>query len=72
MASSLLPAIESPLDDLTRLQLRVARRADEIAQAHCSRYFNVHCWLLAEAEVLKATNCFAEFELPPVGFRRAS
>jgi hypothetical protein len=72
MASSPFPAVEPPLDELARLQLRVARRADEIAKTHCSRYLNVHCWLLAEAEVLKSSEFFAEFGPPPAAFLRAS
>jgi hypothetical protein len=71
-SSSPLTAVEPPLDDLARLQLRVARRADEIARTHRSRYLNVHCWLLAEAEVLRSTEFFAEFGPPPVAFLRAS
>jgi|HubBroStandDraft_1064217.scaffolds.fasta_scaffold1084790_1 hypothetical protein len=48
-----------PLDLATKalfeLQLRVARRADELAQAGSSKSsLNLHCWLLAEAEVFHA------------------
>jgi len=38
---------------LFELQLRVARRADELAQADGSKtLLNLHCWLVAEAEIL--------------------
>lgn len=41
-------------DPLLDLEIRVARRADELAQAHTMRTgLNLHCWLVAEAEVLR-------------------
>ncbi len=44
----------NPLEDaLTSLELEVARRADELARARpLATSLNLHCWLLAEAEVL--------------------
>ena len=40
-------------DALVALQLRVARRADELARLRKTEAsLNLHCWLLAEAEVL--------------------
>jgi len=39
-------------DKLIELQLRVARRADEITrEKRSSPGLNRHCWLLAEAEI---------------------
>lgn len=46
---------ETP-DYLLALQLRVARRADELAQERqAPPGLNLHCWLLAEREVLSGT-----------------
>jgi hypothetical protein len=43
-------------DSLLTLQLRVARRADELARARAEPAgLNLHCWLLAEREVLSGT-----------------
>ena len=42
-----------PADPLLELQLRVARRADEIARSQSSSPESSHCWLLAETEVLE-------------------
>lgn len=43
-------------DGLLTLQLRVARRADELARARVEfGRLNLHCWLLAEREVLRET-----------------
>ncbi|MEO6004851.1 MAG: hypothetical protein ABIZ04_24295 [Opitutus sp.] len=40
-------------DGLLHLQLRVARRADELAATReRGTILNLHCWLLAETEVL--------------------
>jgi len=50
-------------DALFELQLRIARRADELARRHqagsppaprpaSGASLNLHCWLLAEAEIL--------------------
>lgn len=40
-------------DGLLHLQLRVARRADELAATReRGSILNLHCWLLAETEVL--------------------
>jgi hypothetical protein len=42
---------EIPLDELTRLQISVARRADELARDCKVRTpLNIHCWLMAESE----------------------
>jgi hypothetical protein len=41
------------MDGLSDLQLRVARRADELAQElENGTSLNLYCWLLAETEVL--------------------
>ncbi len=42
---------ECPDDTLAQLQLRIARRADEIARDQSSTDSS-HCWRLAETEVL--------------------
>lgn len=50
------PAAESglSLDDLLVIQLRVARRADELVSTGSQgTASNFHCWFLAEAEVWK-------------------
>jgi hypothetical protein len=45
--------VGAPTDALFELQLNVARRADKLAQTNNARIsLNLHCWLLAEAEVL--------------------
>ena len=55
MATSTVLPFEPPLDELSQLQLRVARRADEIAWAsRLASGLNLHCWLLAEAEVWRS------------------
>jgi hypothetical protein len=42
---------EIPADELTQLQLRVARRADELARGNrVVTPMNLHCWLMAEFE----------------------
>jgi hypothetical protein len=42
---------ENPADELTQLQLRVARRADELARENkVVTPMNLHCWLMAEFE----------------------
>jgi len=42
-------------ETMFKLRLRIARRADEFAQAReDTAGLNVHCWLLAEREVLRA------------------
>lgn len=48
-------------DLLTDIQLRVARRADELARArraHTS--LDLDCWLIAETEVLRGSYIFPE------------
>jgi hypothetical protein len=58
---------ELPADELVQLQLRVARRADEIAQTQRhTTVSNFHCWLLAEAEVLKAESGLSGFGWEPL------
>lgn len=54
------------LDALTDLELEVARRADELARVRArTTSLNLHCWLLAEAEVLTArAMTFSERVLP--------
>jgi hypothetical protein len=48
------PPDERPDDTLLDLQLRIARRADEIARSQKSPSSeSSHCWLLAESEVLE-------------------
>jgi hypothetical protein len=48
--------IASAVDELSRLQLLVARRADEIARdSTISTPLNLHCWLVAESEVFGTT-----------------
>lgn len=47
------PFTASPSDLLTDLELQVARRADELARVRPNATtLNLHCWLLAEAEIL--------------------
>ena len=47
------PRETQPDESLLTLQLRVARRADELARARVAPTgLNLHCWLLAEREVL--------------------
>jgi hypothetical protein len=42
---------EIPADELTQLQLRVARRADELVRENrVATPMNLHCWLMAEFE----------------------
>lgn len=44
-----------PLDELSALQLRVARRADQlVTTSSYGTASNFHCWFLAEAEIWKA------------------
>jgi hypothetical protein len=44
---------ELPSDALSQLQLRVARRADELARdSNASTTLNHHCWFMAESELL--------------------
>lgn len=41
-------------DPLLDLEMRVARRADELARSQAMPTgLNLHCWLVAEAEVLR-------------------
>jgi hypothetical protein len=51
--SSIAPPAESSLDVLTDLEVRIARRADQIAavQPACPGS-NLFCWLAAEQEIL--------------------
>jgi hypothetical protein len=50
------PAPSEP-DELMLLQLRVARRADEIARERpIQTSLNLHCWLIAETEMIANEN----------------
>lgn len=41
------------LDVLTEVELKIARRADEFARTSPRKsLLNLHCWLMAEAELL--------------------
>lgn len=45
----------APFDELSELQLRVARRADQLVTTNSyGAASNFHCWFLAEAEIWKA------------------
>jgi hypothetical protein len=47
------PRDEVPSDPLSQLQLLVARRADDLAlHARFATPLNLHCWLLAESELI--------------------
>jgi hypothetical protein len=47
------PSAEPTPDPLLRLELDIARRADEIArESRLGSSLNLHCWLVAETEVL--------------------
>jgi hypothetical protein len=46
-------SVEIPTDELSQLQLRVARRADELARdGNMGASLGLHCWLLAESELI--------------------
>lgn len=52
MIPTSVPDSDAFSNELTSLQLRVARRADELARLQ--RYptpLNIHCWLQAEVEM---------------------
>jgi hypothetical protein len=56
----------NPLSDLEELELRVARRADELMQqAGAAGALPMHCWLLAEREILGVA--FGDLPLPSQG-----
>jgi hypothetical protein len=48
---------EIPVDDpLVDIQLQIARKADELAaRPGMGTSFDLHCWLLAEREILGAS-----------------
>lgn len=47
------------------LELRVARRADELARTQQGRSgLNLHCWLVAEAEVFREQISSREKSMP--------
>jgi len=49
---------ELPCDALSKLQLRVARRADELARNNqVVTPLNLHCWLMAEFELIDGNGC---------------
>jgi hypothetical protein len=44
---------ELPKDALSQMQLRVARRADELARdSKIVTPLNLHCWFMAESELI--------------------
>jgi hypothetical protein len=44
---------EFPSDELSQLQLLVARRADEFARdSKIVTPLNLHCWIMAESELI--------------------
>jgi hypothetical protein len=46
-------AMEVPADALSQLQLRIAQRADELArECEVVTPLNLHCWLMAEIELI--------------------
>ena len=56
------------VDELFELQLRVARRADEIARSRDARTsLNLECWLLAEQEYFKYKSAAINFTDQPAG-----
>jgi hypothetical protein len=47
------PDLQGAARNLFALQLAIARKADQLARERCAPAgLNLHCWLLAEAEVL--------------------
>jgi hypothetical protein len=47
------PCASSTPDPLLELELRIARRADELTLAQgIANSLNLHCWLVAEYEVI--------------------
>jgi len=45
---------EFPADALSQLQLRVARRADELVRdSKVATPLNLHCWFAAESELIE-------------------
>jgi hypothetical protein len=47
---------ELPSDALSQLQLRIARRADELAlDSKIVTPLNLHCWIMAESELIDCT-----------------
>lgn len=53
ISAPVVPLLSEPGDELFTLQLRVARKADELALTRrAGAGLNLHCWLLAEAELL--------------------
>lgn len=47
------PLASGTTDSLLELELRIARRADELTRAQgIADSINLHCWLVAEYEVL--------------------
>jgi hypothetical protein len=50
---NLASSIDFVIDELFELQLRIARRADDIARSRSVRSsLNLECWLLAEQEFI--------------------
>lgn len=52
------PATDEP-EPLFSLQLQVARKADELARSEQGNGMSLHCWLLAEAEILEGASVMA-------------
>jgi hypothetical protein len=52
-------------DALSQLQLRVARRADELVRdSKVTTPLNLHCWLMAESELIDGAG---PGNVPPAG-----
>jgi hypothetical protein len=46
---------DSPSDPLSLLQLRIARRADELVRdSEVVTPLNLHCWIMAESEIISS------------------
>jgi hypothetical protein len=54
MNASDLSCTSKELDELTRLELNIARRADELTRSHNSPHSTQDCWLEAEREIWSA------------------
>jgi hypothetical protein len=56
------PAIDFSSDLLSHLQLRIARRADELVRdCKVLTPLNLHCWFTAESEIMKDTDIPGEY-----------
>jgi hypothetical protein len=55
-----------PSDALSQLQLRVARRADELARdSKVATSLNLHCWLAAESELIEGADSLVALTTNP-------